>query len=405
MAQENSNQNPRIKTDYVGVYYRLVDRVGDPKKHTSGIKTGNNASRKEKVYYIRFKHTGKVIEEKVGKQSEDMTPARAAQRRADRIRGKVESRQEKRTRLAKEAKEEESKWTVDRIWDLYCEIKGDSVKRLKIDKYRYESKIEPYFGNKEPSELKPVDFDRWRIKLEKEKLSPASVHSYMALMRRLLRFAGKRALCAVPDYYGELPTVDNIKDDSLNPQQIASLLKQLQQEDSKGDHNRKVADMMRLALFTGLRRGEIFGLRWEDVDFDHNLIWLSNPKGGKSVSIPMSNSAYQIIQRQKKTDSEYIFPGRDGGKVDNVARTVRRIRDEAGLPETTRPFHSLRHTFASVLASSGQLDMYTLQRLLTHKSPQMTQRYAHLRDETLKQGADLAGVLINSSSTVSIKGK
>jgi integrase len=50
-----------------------------------------------------------------------------------------------------------------------------------------------------------------------------------------------------------------------------------------------------------------------------------------------------------------------------------------------------------MLASSGKVDMYTLQKLLTHKSPQMTQRYAHLRDETLRRAADLAGELIQQA--------
>lgn len=49
-----------------------------------------------------------------------------------------------------------------------------------------------------------------------------------------------------------------------------------------------------------------------------------------------------------------------------------------------------------MLASSGQVDMYTLQKLLTHKSPQMTQRYAHLRDDALKGAADLAGEIVSS---------
>jgi hypothetical protein len=47
-----------------------------------------------------------------------------------------------------------------------------------------------------------------------------------------------------------------------------------------------------------------------------------------------------------------------------------------------------------MLASSGQVDLYTLQKLLTHKSPLMTQRYAHLRDEALKQASNLAGMLV-----------
>ena len=70
---------------------------------------------------------------------------------------------------------------------------------------------------------------------------------------------------------------------------------------------------------------------------------------------------------------------------------------QAGLPKDFRPLHGLRHAYASMLASSGLVDMYTLQKLLTHKSPVMTQRYAHLRDESLKKAADLAGELINES--------
>jgi integrase len=49
-----------------------------------------------------------------------------------------------------------------------------------------------------------------------------------------------------------------------------------------------------------------------------------------------------------------------------------------------------------MLASSGQVDMYTLQKLLTHKSPQMTQRYAHLRDDALKRASELAGDIIKN---------
>jgi len=57
------------------------------------------------------------------------------------------------------------------------------------------------------------------------------------------------------------------------------------------------------------------------------------------------------------------------------------------LPDDSRPMHGLRHVYASMLASSGKVDMYVLQKFTTHKSPKMTQRYAHLRDDALKNGA------------------
>lgn len=69
----------------------------------------------------------------------------------------------------------------------------------------------------------------------------------------------------------------------------------------------------------------------------------------------------------------------------------RRICDNAGLPKDFRPMHGLRHVFASTLASSGQVDLYTLQKLLTHKTPAMVQRYAHLRDDAMMKASEVVG--------------
>ena len=109
-----------------------------------------------------------------------------------------------------------------------------------------------------------------------------------------------------------------------------------------------------------------------------------------------------------KTKSRFVFPGRGGRQRTDIKGPVNRIKKKAGLPEDFRPLHGLRHTYASMLASSGKVDMYTLQKLLTHKSPQMTQRYAHLRDEALKRASNLAGDLIaetlNGDKVVGFKG-
>ncbi|MBW2142596.1 MAG: tyrosine-type recombinase/integrase, partial [Deltaproteobacteria bacterium] len=88
----------------------------------------------------------------------------------------------------------------------------------------------------------------------------------------------------------------------------------------------------------------------------------------------------------------------------SVASQVNRIKKRAKLPKDFRPLHGLRHVYASTLASSGQVDLYTLQKLLTHKSPIMTQRYAHLRDETLKRASNLAGEMLGRTATENING-
>ena len=81
----------------------------------------------------------------------------------------------------------------------------------------------------------------------------------------------------------------------------------------------------------------------------------------------------------------------------DINHQVRRIANAAGLPKDFRPLHGLRHTYASMLASSGQVDLYTLQKLLTHKDHRMTERYAHLRDDALIKAAGVAGDIISQA--------
>jgi integrase len=151
--------------------------------------------------------------------------------------------------------------------------------------------------------------------------------------------------------------------------------------------------MMKLVLFTGMRRGELFSLRWKDIEFERGFISIREPKGGQDMKIPMNTEAREILQSLSR-ESEYVFPGRGGKRRVDIARAVNAIKKVAGLPKDFRALHGLRHTYASMLASSGRVDLYTLQKLLTHKSPLMTQRYAHLRDQALRQASALAGEII-----------
>ena len=114
-----------------------------------------------------------------------------------------------------------------------------------------------------------------------------------------------------------------------------------------------------------------------------------NAKSKKTQIIPMGNKVREILLSLERT-SEFVFPGRDGGHREDFVLAKKRVRDKAGLPKDFRPLHGLRHNFASQLASSGKVDMYTLQKLLTHESPEMTQRYAHLADEAMRRAAKVS---------------
>lgn len=361
----------RHKTSYPGVFYREAERIGG-----KGL---------ERVYYIVFKKAGKVHEEKVGRQyADDMTPARAGRIRAERIEGKRQSRKEIREAAA------ETKWTVDRLWQEYIHDKP-ATKGWTVDRYRYQKFLQPGFGAKEPKTIAQIDVHRLRINLSKT-LQPQTVKHVLRLLARIINFGVKKGLCPGLSFKIEMPKVNNLKTEDLTPEQLQALLEAIDLEPDT-----QAANFLRMALYTGMRRGELFKLQWQDLDFDRNFITIRDPKGGSDEKIPLNPAARELLSSHPRTNSPFVFPGRAGGQRTRYPKAIDRVREKSGLPADFRPMHGLRHFFATQLASSGEVDMYVLQRLMTHKSAAMTQRYAHLRDEALRKASNLAGDLINKA--------
>jgi integrase len=366
----------RFKTNYPGVFY------------IEG--TSPATGKTERIFYIRYRKAGKMIEEKAGRQlQDDMTPARAALIRGERMQGKKPSRQEAREQREAAKKAEATRWTINRLWEQYTAHRP--LKGLAQDRSRFEKYIKPAWGEKEPHELQPLEVDRLRLRILKDK-APQTAKLTLALLRRIVNFGVNRQLCSPLTFYLEMPKVNNLKTEDLTGEQLTALLEAIEQ-----DPNLQAANFMKLVLFTGMRRGELFRLQWQDVDFDRGFIHIRTPKGGQDQKIPLNQAARELLISHPKTGSPFIFPGRRGGQRVDINKQVGRIKEAAGLPKDFRALHGLRHVYASMLASSGRVDLYTLQKLLTHRSPGMTMRYAHLRDEALRRASDLAGDLIGQA--------
>ena len=364
----------RYKTKYAGVYYIKGKAVGSNKV--------------EKIYYIMYRKDGKQVHEKAGRQfQDDMTPSRAAGLRSERIEGKQLSNKEKREIEKAEKSANANRWTVDRLWETYKTNKPN-LKGMHTYKSAYKLHIKPSFANKEPKDILPLDVHRIKNNLLKIR-SPQTVQHVLELLRRIINFGVNNKLCQGIDFKIEMPRVDNQKTEDLTPEQLKKLLDAIE-----ADPHLHAGAMMKLALFTGMRRGEMFKLKWKDVDFERGFIKLKDVKGGPDQIIPMNDGAKTVLNGIVRTRSLHVFPGRNGGQRTNIRHQVNRIKMKAGLPRDFRPLHGLRHVYASMLASSGEVDMYTLQKLLTHKDPKMTQRYAHLRDHALKRASNLAGEIV-----------
>lgn len=368
----------RHKTSYSGVYY---------------IWGTHKVSKKpEKIFYVTYRKNGKLIDEKIGRASEDMTPARASNRRALRMAGKEPTNAERREaeKAAKQAKED--KWTISKLWDKYCDTFSTN-KALKNEQNKFDRYLRDNIGKKEPSQLLPLDVDRLRIRLQKKGMKTTAAR-VLELLRRSINFGVKRGLVPPIPFKIEIPRLNNQTTEDLTPEQLKKLIEALDAEEDQ-----TAANVMRLALFTGMRRSEIFRLRWDDIDFERGFITIENPKGGRNQIIPMNESVRVVLDSIQRTKGNpFVFPGRKKGThLTGCRQGFKRISKAADLPPGFRPLHGLRHVYASMLASSGQVDMYTLQKLLTHKSPLMTQRYAHLRDDALRRASGVAGDLFSQA--------
>ena len=367
----------RQKTKYPGVYFIEGKAVG----------TGKS----ERIYYITYRKNGRQIHEKAGRQfQDDMTPARAANLRTMKIEGKLPTNKERRYLERVQMEAIDNKWTFNKLWKEYKANKT-SIKGIVTDENRFNKHIKPYFGEKEPKDLVPLDIDRIRLKLLKTK-APGTVKNVLEMIKRIINFGIKKRLCSGLGFTIEMPKVNNLRTEDLGSDQLKKLLEVIEK-----DTHPQAGPMMKMALFTGMRRGEMFKLKWEHIDFERGFIFIKDPKGGPDQKIPLNDAVRELLEKHPKAFSSYVFPGRGGHSRIDINKAVNAIKRKAGLPKDFRPLHGLRHVYASMLASSGQVDMYTLQKLLTHKSPQMTQRYAHLRDDTLKRASELAGELVNEA--------
>jgi integrase len=125
------------------------------------------------------------------------------------------------------------------------------------------------------------------------------------------------------------------------------------------------------ALQTGMRRGEILNLTWPDVDVRARFIQIRHSKNGEPRSIPMSEILLATVAAMKvRPLSGKVFQVGINGLRSAFERAVK----AAGIEDFH--FHDLRHTFASRCVQYG-VDLYRVQKLLGHKGPEMTQRYAH----------------------------
>ena len=148
--------------------------------------------------------------------------------------------------------------------------------------------------------------------------------------------------------------------------------------------------MVLLALNTGLRRGELFSLKWSDVDLDAKMLTVvaTSAKSGQTRRIPLNEEALTVLTtwRNRQGNAEgLVFPGADGARLTNITKSWGGVVKFAKLSGFN--FHDLRHTFASRLVQAG-VDLNTVRTLLGHSEIATTLVYAHLAPDNLRAAVE-----------------
>jgi integrase len=278
--------------------------------------------------------------------------------------------------------------TLSEVWDKYLPWAKEHKKSWKDDSWYYTKHLKPRFGNKHMDKLAPIDIERMKKELKEQGYAPATIKHQIAILRRLFNLARKWNLYEGknPIESVKMPQIDNQITEFLKDKELSRLFKVLKEWPCK-----ESSALIKFALFSGFRKGEILRLAWKEVNFEQGLITLKDPKGGKTQTIPISTQALEVLKGLTKSSS-YVFPGQQGKQKASFRKPWDKIRQAAELPNNFR-FHGLRHHFASTLVSNG-VDLLVVQKLLTHKDAKTTARYAHLAPGAIKDAALRSGDML-----------
>lgn len=265
------------------------------------------------------------------------------------------------------------------------------------------------FGDKPLTEFNPALVDQWRTQRLKDGLSIETVNRDIATFKAALSKAVlwglidnhplTRLKLLKSDRSGKIRFLSREEEQNLRNATIAREEKIRTDRDSANtwraergyelypdlkqvtfaDH---IRPMIILSLNTGMRQGEIFSLRWENVNFEQAVLTIEGAyaKSGKTRHIPLNTEAVQVLKswRQQSDCLELVFANKDSERFDNVRKAWAGILKAAKISNFR--WHDMRHHFASRLVMVS-VDLNTVRELLGHSDISMTLRYAHLAPE------------------------
>ena len=279
-----------------------------------------------------------------------------------------------------------------------------------------ENHIKPNIGNIPIEKLTTMDLQKFYRKLltkgrierieskdQPKGLSAKTVRNINQVISSAMDLAvAQKIISANPTNACALPKIEHQEMQTIPAEQLQVFL---QEAKATG-----VYEMYYIELATGLRRGELLGLKWQDIDWKNGVIKVRRqvarvegqikeaPLKTKNSyrTVTISQQAIEVLKGQKKkTNDAYVFPSPNGGPIspDSVNNMLKRVLERAGIPKVR--FHDLRHTFATIALQNG-VDIKTVSGMLGHFSAGFTlDTYAHVTTSAQKEAAQTMGNVLS----------
>ena len=277
--------------------------------------------------------------------------------------------------------------------DLYCEERLPSrrPKTQEEDRAMLRLFVLPAFGRRKVADVHKRDIVKLHRKLKDK---PIRANRVASLCSRLFNFAIDEEMLENNPAKGVQLYPEDRRERYLSQAELVRLTEAL------GEYpNQRAADVIRLLLLTGARRGEVLGMEWPHLDLETG-VWTkpgSHTKTKKLHRVPLNAAALEVLVKLKDQglSDRYVFPGqRPGQPLQELHRAWKRVLKEAEIEDLR--IHDLRHSYASILASAG-LSLPVIGALLGHAQPSTTARYAHLFDDPLREATERVGAMVSSA--------
>jgi len=342
-----------------------------------------------KTYYLRLTtQEGKRKYHRIADAS--VLPLEEARLKAIKLKRSIEEGKE--VVLAPQEVESKALSLLEFYHEHYLPYIQSHIKSWKCNDSTFRIHILPALGHHELKTISKAEIIKaHHTLLRSKKLKPSSANKFLTFLTHAYNVAIDLELEGIitnPLLQMKVAKVNNEKERYLNRFETQALMDAV-----TSSHNPHLQYIIPFLILTGARKNECLKAKWKEFD-RINKLWIiptHHSKTKKKRHIPLSKELEALLDTISKT-SPYLFPSPLTKKpYANIYHAWFYARAKAGLSDVR--LHDLRHTFASTLINNGR-SLYEVQQLLGHSTPRMTQRYAHLSNESLMKAISCAGKLL-----------